>query len=193
MPKWYGIGFLMVAVVVLITGVCLAGIPLPPLCSIEASGSGQCAPNVAVCPFGDFDLLEVVCTLIDQYGMPVAGQTVEVWPDPAATGFCFCPGEDIKTTTTNIDGECEVTFQYFGGCGDLSFYAECLYVQIGPSDAIYVASYDYNGDCQVNLSDFINFAGAYLTNTPCCDYDCSGWVDLSDFINFAAHYLHACP
>jgi hypothetical protein len=192
MPRSVVAGLVGVAVVGLAIGLCLAGIPAPPLCTIEASGSGGCAPNAIVCPQGDSDLVTVSITLIDQYGMPVAGQTVEVWPDPDATGFCFCSGEDLKTTTTDIDGECDVTLQHFGGCGDLGFYAECLYVQIGPSDPIHVASYDINGDCAVSLLDFIVFAGAYHTEDTCSDYDCDGTVGLTDFITFAGHYAHAC-
>jgi hypothetical protein len=41
--------------------------------------------------------------------------------------------------------------------------------------------------------DFIYFAGVYLTDDCCADYDCDGDVDLMDFIEFAGHYLHVCP
>ncbi|MFH1313925.1 MAG: Ig-like domain-containing protein [Candidatus Eisenbacteria bacterium] len=192
MTKRFGVVFVTVAVTVLTSGVCLAGIPLPPLCTIEASGNGDCSPGATVCPEGDGDVITVFIELIDQYGMPVGDQPVDIWADLDATGFRYCPLEDLKTTVTNIDGQATVTFARFGGCGDLSFYAECLYVPIGPSDLIYVASYDNDGNLQVDLNDFIGFAGAYLTANPCCDYDCSGLVDLSDFIQFAGHYLHAC-
>jgi hypothetical protein len=193
MVKRLGVAFLTVAVMVLTAGVCLAGIPLPPLCTIEASGDGGCTPGAVVCPAGDGDVVTVDIILIDQYGMPVATQSVEIWPDPAATGFTFCSGEQTKTTTTNLDGEATVTFPRFGGCGDLGFYAECLLVQIGPSAPIYVASPDKTGDRLVTLGDFINFASVYLTADPCCDYDCDGTVNLGDFIVFASHYLHGCP
>ena len=192
MVKRLGNVFVVVAVVVLASGVCLAGIPAPPLCTIESSGNGACSPGATVCPDGDHDVITVSITLIDQYGMPVASQPLDVWADLAATGFRYCPLENLKTTTTNLDGEATVTFQRFGGCGDLSFYADCMSVIIGPSEPIYIASYDNDANVQVDLNDFITFAEAYCTANPCCDYDCSGLVDLSDFIDFAHHYQHAC-
>ena len=169
MVKHFGVAFVTVAVGVLASGVCLAGIPLPSLCTIEASGDGACSPGAAVCPYGDGDVITVDITLIDQYGMPVANQPVDIWADLDATEFRYCPLENLKTTVTNLDGEATVTFSLFGGCGDLSFYAECLYVVIGPSDPIYIASYDNDGNVQVDINDFITFAGAYLTADQCCE------------------------
>jgi hypothetical protein len=192
MMKPFGIAVVAFAVLVLTAGVCFAGIPLPPLCTIEASGDGDCAPGAAVCPQCDGDVITVFIELIDQYGMPVVEQPVDIWADYDAPGFRYCALEQLKTTVTDLNGQATVTFGCFGGCGDLSFYAECLYVIIGPSDPIHVASYDIYADQRVDISDFIDFATAYLTSDPCCDYDCDGIVGLSDFISFAGHYLHDC-
>jgi hypothetical protein len=181
-----------VVVIGLVSAACVAGIPVPPLCTIEASGSGNCSPGAAVCPEGDLDVVTVTAVFIDEYGMPVANQPVDIWVDLEATEFRYCPLENLKTTVTNLDGEATATFGRFGGCGDLSFYAECLYVTIGPSDPVYIASVDHDGDLLVDINDFIDFAGAYLTTDPSCDYNCSGVVDLSDFMEFAEHYQHSC-
>jgi hypothetical protein len=95
-----------------------------------------------------------------------------------------------------------VTFSDFGGCdtksGDggnctLQFSAVCQGVELGPSNFIVTASPDADADCDVDLQDFIFFAGVYLGNECCADYDCDGDVDLQDFITFAGHYLHGCP
>ena len=63
---------------------------------------------------------------------------------------------------------------------------------IGPSDPITIIGYDRNGDLQVDIMDFVGFAGAYLSADPSCDYDCDGMVGLTDFIEFANHYQHTC-
>jgi hypothetical protein len=65
-------------------------------------------------------------------------------------------------------------------------------VVAGPSPAITIGSTDNNGDCTVNLVDFGNFAGAFLTSESCHDYNCDGTVNLVDFGNFAGHFLHSC-
>ena len=192
MTTQYRIATVVFATAVLTACVCLAGIPVPPLCTIEASGNGYCGPGAVVCPAGDQDAVTVFVKLIDEYGMPVASQPVDIWADLDAPGFSYCPSENLKTAVTDLDGEATVTFERFGGCGDLSFYAECLYVTIGPTDPIYISSFDNLADLQVNLHDFIMFAGAYGTSDPCCDYDCDGNVGLNDFIRFAGHYAHEC-
>jgi hypothetical protein len=48
---------------------------------------------------------------------------------------------------------------------------------------------DFNGNGCVDLSDFINFAKAYMSGNPCFDYDGNGRVDLADLITFANRYM----
>jgi hypothetical protein len=182
-----GIAFLALA------GGALAGIPCASTSSVTATGNGICTPDAAVCPQGDFDVVNVDVNVQDCYGTPLAAKTVTVYPDPMATSFCWCPGEDSQQSTTDLNGNASVSFAAFGGCGNLGFYADVDGVTLGPSTVVYIASPDNNGDCVVNLTDFIGFAGVYFTADRCSDYNCDGTVNLTDFITFAGHYFHACP
>ncbi len=182
-----------ITVLMLATGVAFAGVPCAGTSTVSATGNGDCAPGAAVCPAGDYDVVTVTVTVRDCYGNVLPGLEVEVYPNPALTEFCFCTGYESFTDTTDANGVVSGTFQYFGGCGNLDFYADCEGITLGPSTPINIASYDSNGDCTVNLTDFIAFAAMYLGTDPCGDYNCDGSVNLTDFIKFAAHYLHNCP
>jgi hypothetical protein len=85
-----------------------------------------------------------------------------------------------------------VHFSKMGGCGNLQWYAEVQSIVLDPSPAISIASSDNDGNCQVNLLDFVGFASSYLTADACNDYNCDGQVGLGDFISFASHYQHDC-
>jgi hypothetical protein len=93
---------------------------------------------------------------------------------------------------TDALGQVVATFDKVGGCGNMDFYATIGTVIAGPSSALYIASMDNTGDCQVNLIDFGNFALAYNGTNPCMDYNCDGLVNLIDFGTFALHYNHTC-
>jgi hypothetical protein len=171
-------------------------IPDPPLSTVEVEAPGMPCSGVALaCPGGDQVGAPIVTvTVIDMFAMPIPGAEVEcyaTWSAPDV--FCFCPGEDVQHDTTDADGVVRFTFDNFGGCGEITFGAECRGVVLYPSPAIYVTSPDCNGDCQVTLHDFARFATHFLDAWPCCDYDCSGLVDLTDFGTFASHFPEACP
>ena len=171
-------------------------LPDPTLSTVEVEAPGMPCPGGAlVCPGGDTEGAPLVTvTVIDMYGMPISGGEVEcaaTWSAPDV--FCFCPGESVQQDSTNGDGVVLFLFNDFGGCGEVSFSAECRGVMLYPSPTIYVGSPDCNGDCQVNLYDFAYFAMNYLEPFRCCDYDCDGLVTLTDFGTFASHYFHECP
>ena len=173
-----------------------AGIPSASTSTVVAVGelTPPCNPNIAVvCPASDMGRVKITVTVRNIYGDPLPGKVVNCYAIPVTGVFCFCPGVDPQSGTTDVDGE--VTFYYtdFGGCGDLQWGADCEGVVFTPSNIIYIASPDNDGDCVVGLVDFGNFALAYLTGDPCCDYDCDGIVGLVDFGTFANHYAHACP
>jgi hypothetical protein len=170
-----------------------AGVPCPDLSTVEAVGDGDATPEAAVCPAGDYDGVVVTVTAIDCFGEPVPGMEVTVYPDPEATGFCFCPGEETKSDSTDSAGMMTVVFDRFGGCGYLQWHAEARGVIMFPSDPIFVNSPEgYGNDCEINLMDFVYFATHYLGTEPCCDYNRDGFVNLADFIHFAEHYSHTC-
>jgi hypothetical protein len=107
--------------------------------------------------------------------------------------MCFCPGENPQAGVTAGDGTVAVTFDEFGGCGELQFTAQAGVALIGPSTPIEIGSPDNSGDCQVNLVDFGGFAQEYFSSSYCSDYNCDGTVNLVDFGTFAQHYFHVCP
>jgi hypothetical protein len=187
--------------VLLISGVALAGVPCAGTTTVSATGNGSCAPGAAMCPNGDYDQIDVTVTVMDCYGTPLAGQMVTVNANPAGTPFCYCadlepaPNDysDSKMVgPTNASGVIVATFKKIGGCGNMDFYATIGTVTAGPSASIYVASPDNTGDCVVNLVDFGNFASAYNTTDACSDFNCDGVCNLVDFGNFATHYNHGC-
>jgi hypothetical protein len=198
MNKRLMLTFAGVAATLLLAGAVYAGIPCNGTSSVVASP--DCG---AYCPASDMDVVTVTVTVKDCYDVPLEGKLVTVSPiivqygDPPRDGHCFCPGEVPQTCTTDANGVCSVTFHNFGGCdGDdcgLEFQAVVDGVVLGPSNRIITASPDSDADCDVDLADFIYFAGVYLSDDCCADYDCDGDVDLADFITFAGHYLHACP
>ena len=190
---------LVVTAVVLsltLAGAAFAGIPSASTSTVERVPQGTaCDPfDIAVvCPASDLGTIMVTVTVRNVYGDPLPGISVTCTATPVTGVFCFCPGENPQSGITDINGQCFFYFTDFGGCGDLQFDAVADGVPLNPSPTIYVASVDTNGDCQVNLTDFIYFAASYQTVDPCCDYNCNGIVDLPDFITFAGHYTHACP
>jgi hypothetical protein len=192
-----------IAAMVLLAGAAYAGVPCAGASTVVATP--DCG---AYCPASDMDTVTVTVCVMDCYGTPLPGLWVVVDPiivqygDPLRDGHCFCPGEAPDSCLTGIDGCCYVKFSDFGGCdgksedgGDcgLEFSAVCEGVELGPSNRITTASPDGDADCDVDLMDFIYFAGVYGSDACCADYDCDGDVDLMDFISFAGHYGHICP
>jgi hypothetical protein len=180
-----------IALVVLLAGSAYAGVPCAGTSDLTAS-----PPCDAYCPASDMGILTVTVVVRDCYGALLPGIEVTVEPLDVVT-HCWCPGEEAKVCTTDVNGTCSVTFHNFGGCdgGDcgLEFQATADGVVLGPSNRVITASPDTDANCIVNLADFIYFAGVYQTPDCCCDFDCSGLVNLADFITFASHYQHACP
>jgi len=178
-------------------GAASAGIPSASTSTVVAipSGTPACNPGTAViCPASDMDIIDVTVTVRNIYGDVLPGKTVVCNANVVSGGpFCFCPGEDPQTGVTDVNGEVVFYYTDFGGCGELEWYAVCEAVVLGPSNTVYIASPDNNGDCQVNLIDFGNFALVYNGTDACSDYNCDGGVTLIDFGTFALHYQHACP
>jgi hypothetical protein len=174
-----------------------AGIPSASTSTVVAVGEGipVCNPNTAVvCPASDMGWVKITVTVRNIYGDPLPGKLVNCYAVPVPPDvFCFCPGEDPQSGTTDVNGEIDFYYTDFGGCGNIQWGADCEGVVFNLSNIIYVASPDGNGDCIVDLVDFGAFAAAYLSGNPCFDFDCSGLVDLVDFGTFAAHYAHGCP
>jgi hypothetical protein len=188
--------FISILAVLSLAAVASAGIPSASTSTVEAVGTGtpSCNPGEAVvCPAGDLGQVVVTVTVRNIYGDPLPGQLVNCYAVPVSGTFCFCPGQDPQSSTTDVNGQAFFYYAFFGGCGTLQWGADSGGIVFNPSNIITIASPDINGDCVVNLADFGQFAVNFLTVNPCEDYDCSGLVDLSDFGTFAVHFLHACP
>jgi hypothetical protein len=167
--------FLVVMGVLILTlvvaSVSFAGVPSASTSTVERAGQGTtaCNPNTAViCPQGDWGSVLVTVTVRNVYGDPQAG-------------------------VTNAGGQVQFTFIKFGGCGNLKFTADCEGVFFNASPNIYIASPDNNGNCNVNAVDLTVFAGAFGSNNPCHDYNCSGTVNAVDLTLFATHFGDVCP
>jgi hypothetical protein len=160
----------------------------------EVQGPSSCVPNSAVvCPASDMDLIHVTVTVRNVYGDALPDKVVDCYAIEVSGIFCWCPGESLQTGTTDANGQAFFDFSDFGGCGFVQFGATSEAVVFNPCTAIFVASPDQDGDCDVDLSDFAIFASRYNSTDPCADFDCSATVGLSDFAIFAAHYNHSCP
>jgi hypothetical protein len=173
-----------------------AGIPSASTSTVVAIGEGTptCNPGTAVvCPASDMGWVKITVTVRNIYGDPLPGKLVNCYAIPLPGPFCFCPGVDPQSGTTDVNGEAIFYYHDFGGCGNIQWGADSEGVVFTPSNTIYVASPDNNADCIVNLIDFGNFSAGYQTTNPCHDYNCDGIVDLIDFGTFALHYFHACP
>jgi hypothetical protein len=185
---------LAIACSLLAPGAARAGLPCVGASTIVASASGDCGDFVAGCPMSDDGFITLTIVTRDCYGTELPDIDVTVYPaDTLAGGVSLCPFEIPQYGVTDGNGEVEFYFWGLTGCGYIDFYAECSGgVILGPSNRIDVASYDTDGNTEVNLTDFIMFAGAYQQTDPCFDYYCDGKVNLSDFIRFAGHYQHSC-
>jgi hypothetical protein len=196
--KVLSVSVLMIVGLVFV-GAASAGIPDASTSTIVAVGQGvpPCNPGATViCPASDYGWVEITVTVRNIYGDVLPGKTVTCYANVVSGGpFCWCPGEDPQVGVTDINGEVVFIYSDFGGCGELEWYADCESVIIGPSNTIFIASFDIGNDCWVELVDFGQFALAYLVDPadPCFDYNCDGQVELIDFGEFALHYLHLCP
>jgi len=161
----------------------------------QVGGVTNCVPNSAVvCPASDIDTIYVTVTVRNVYGDPLPGKIVDCYAIEVSGAFCWCPGESLQTSTSDVNGQAFFVFTDFGGCGQVQFGAVCEGVVFIPcSPAIFVASPDMDADCDVDLSDFAQFASLYGGTNPCGDFNCNGVVDLPDFALFSAHYGHVCP
>ncbi|MGQ9603288.1 MAG: hypothetical protein ACUVUU_03670 [bacterium] len=179
-----------------LASVCLGGIPSAGTSTVEAQGQGTpaCNPDKAVvCPQGDAGSVLVTVTVRNAYGDPLPDKVVDCYAQTVSGTFCFCAGVESQTDTTDEYGRAYFVFDRFGGLGTIRFGAECQGVVFNPSENIVIVSFDSDGTCGVDLTDFSRFAGAYGGSNSSYDYDCNGTVALPDFIVFANHYIHACP
>jgi len=188
-----------IAAMVLLAGAVYAGVPCAGTTTVVATLGGGTYRAAS-----DMDVVTVTVCIRDCYGTPLRSLWVVVDPIIINNGHCFCPGEAPDTCLTDALGCCSVTFHDFGGCGtksgdggDCGLQFSAVWqgqgYELGPSNRISRASPDTDADCDVDLQDFIFFAGVYLSDECCCDFDSDGDVDLQDFITFAGHYLHLCP
>lgn len=191
-------------------------------CTSEISHT--CTPDpmrLNLCPAGDWDLISEGCggtdDRIDVWARNWLHEGVEGVPptdfwlgacDPAAE-LCVCENGFLADAPTDENGyTCFSNSIFAGGCvlgggiyiaiqGHLVMdWPEC--VETTCLDVI-IKSADYNGDCDVNLTDLAHLAGSYNRCAgepdfnPCCDSNDDDCVNLSDFAWLGAHWHHHCP
>jgi hypothetical protein len=175
----------------LCSSMALATVPYPPNCVVTPcdalGGAIMCPDNPSPIPTS-----VVTLTIRNQANNPIANAAVNV---TFGTGpLCVCPSM-VFNTTTNSSGGATMTLRG-GGCINgvtdaCVFRANGVVVRTYPN----LKSPDWDGaagNCSVNLSDFVRFAGG---TDLCFDFNNVGGIDLSDIVTFISGFTpsHHCP
>jgi len=194
-------GLVCLFAISLVSSAAVASIP-----NAENSDTPDC---FAMCPASD--ICQTI-TVRDQNNNPMPNTEVRLEFSASCDAvICWCPGQDHPIVTGMTDGSGVVTFCVdAGGCCDDTPYAVQVVAEPGAVELkLYesIASPDNhsdttgNGDCDVDLNDFVVFSAMFLTDNCCGNiidedqYDgvCDCNVNLNDFVGFSAHFLHVCP
>lgn len=187
MTRLFFVGIVVAAVLFAMPA--FASVPFPGNCTVAFYG-GPAADIIRVCPQGDFDKLDV--TVMDQFNLPIAGQTVTATL-ANATELCADPISGI----TNASGYVRLDLP-IGTISTVdtprissSYTVQCMGTTIG-TGTVNVMSPDYNCGATVDGLDFSFFALDWLKTAVGLrsDFNNDGTVDGLDFSLFALHWLH---
>jgi hypothetical protein len=165
-----------------------ASVPFAGNCTVAFYGN-PAAGVICVCPQGDWNKLDV--TVLDQFALPIAGQTVtatfasaSLCPDPIS-GITNASGYvrlDLPIGTLSVVDSPRLSSSYT---------VTCMGYTIG-TGTVDVMGADYNCNPAVDALDFSFFAqdwlkvGAGLRS----DFNNDGSVDALDYSLWALHWLH---
>jgi Bacterial Ig-like domain (group 1) len=186
MTRLFCVGILVVATLFAVPA--FASVPFAANCTVQWFG-GPTSTVVRLCPKGDWDALDV--TVMDQFGLPIAGQTVTATLDNGAE-LCASPISGI----TNASGYVRLTVK----SGTLStattrivsgYTVSCMGYTIG-GGSVDIMSSDYNCSPKVDALDFSFFAQDYLKVPvrPRSDFNNDAAVDALDYSIWSLHYTH---
>ena len=133
-----------------------------------------------------------------------SGQPPECYPPVGAEARLYlteltpgtlklCPGSP-NPVISYFDSNYTVEFILCGSVTEpcyVHLYMTCLGVTLIDTDWLF-ASYDLNGDGEVETLDFSLFSLDWLKAAPRSDFDGSGVVDGFDFSWFSLHWGHDC-
>jgi hypothetical protein len=155
--------------------------------------------SIAVCPAGDLGDLDITLTIRDSDGDAIA----QMWCDDVELDWTGsdpeygepypCKGKDLFVSEkTSASGVATVDWSHMGGCGTIEVVAIAA-VALPETAVVVLNSPDFDGDGDVDLSDYSTFAELYGGSELCGDYNFNGTVDTADFGTFTAHYYDQCP
>lgn len=187
MTRLFCVGILVVATLFAVPA--FASVPFAANCTVAWFG-GPTSTEVRLCPKGDWDALDV--TVMDQFGLPIAGQTVTA---TLANATELCPS--AISGITNASGYVRLAVK----CGTLStaftrivsgYTVTCMGYTIG-GGTVDVMSSDYNCNPTVDALDFSFFAQDYLKVPvrPRSNFNNDGAVDALDYSLWSLHYMHS--
>lgn len=183
----------------LLSGATYASVPDPEMCTVNPpdqmaaprligvpSTTGQAAANLSI-------------TIRASDGTAINNAYVEVILNPTCNDpspLCVCT-VGVFSGYTSPSGTLTLNMKYGGCCTDQS---SAIIVAEGTPIRAYdiIVSPDYNGvdgNCQVNLADFVYFSGRYgQTGQPCSNFsgDATETCNLADFVTFAGVYGRTC-
>ena len=144
------------------------------------------------------EILEIVVTLVDATGAPIAGYPKEdIRFESVIPGeLIFCEGRDHALVDTDAMGVTRILTTFSGGgCTQSGVKVVVGGVTLaGTPLSIDVASPDMNGDLLVDFRDFVEFSpafgGAY---SSCADLNFNGIVNIDDALALYDYLCRTCP
>jgi hypothetical protein len=191
--------FLIALVGLALCGGALASVPDPDMCSVMPP-DGYASPRLLGVPYTSGATsanIDIFVRASD--GSPIGNVLVEVILNPTCNDpapLCVCSNA-VFTATTSGTGYCRINLKFGGCCQDVS---SAIILADGTPIRGYdiVVSPDYNGvdgNCRVELPDFVYFAAGYgQSNVPCRNFDGDAAENcaLADFVVFAQAYGRNC-
>lgn len=202
-PRFLSIMAMIFAVPVLVCTAIAAdacvGIPVLDHSTVVTDGG-----LLLTCPAGDGATLEhiggtitiTVRSMCPEWTepLPIAGiPATDIWL--WSEGMVLCGGSSSANADgpTDSEGTTMISGPVASGGSSETVHVVVMGIFLGEMTNLSVVSPDIDQDLEVGLTDFIEFASAFLgAYDPRADMDGNGLINLTDFVLFAAHWQHAC-
>ena len=179
-----------------------AGVPDPTQSSCVVTGAltGSAGTQFRFNATGTADVLVATVTLLDAFGVPVAGCSTSATVTGA--GLCACPGGETTTGITDASGVVSLSFTVLGGYGgdlQVAVTSHCVGdILICTNGPHFYTSPDLDGSCDSGNSTGIVDLGLWAGTLPPAyglfgDYNCDGSVGVVDLGFWAGGLGNGCP
>lgn len=183
----------------LLSGATYASVPDPDMCSVIPPDNMAAPRLIGVPATTGQAAANLTVTIRASDGTAIGNAYVEVILNPTCNDpdpLCICTNA-VFTGYTSPSGNLTLNMKYGGCCQDVS---SAIIMAEGTPIRAYdiVVSPDYNGangNCYVQLADFVYFSGRYgQSGVPCSNFsgDATESCTLPDFVTFAAVYGKNC-